>query len=568
MQGTSGSQFDYKMATLGSLLKVNRLKIPPNQREYSWEDKQVDDLFQDFQNAIFSENKDYFLGTIVVSKGTKEIPEVVDGQQRLATATILLAAIRDYCFHNRKQWQKPIDDYLVTYDLKDEEYVPNLTLNTDDNEYFRRRVLLQPDDEQRESVEAKKQSHIKIEKACSKAATLVSNLVKDQNERNAKAVLLSWLTFIDDNAKIMFLTVPDETNAFMMFETLNDRGLKTSQADLVKNYLFSKAANMVDAQQKWSRMISILETVDEDLVMTYLRHLVIAFQGPTRDKEVFQKIEREVQNRTQAVAFLDTLADYADAYAAILTPTHSKWSTYPPKIQRSIDVIKQLQVAQIRPLMLAVAKHFEPIEADLAFRSFVSWTVRFLIVGGMRGGQLEDAYGGKAQQVAQGRIKTTRELLDSLRSEIPTDAEFRSTFATARVSKHHLARYYLSAIENHIRKRIDAELVPSQEIDRVNLEHVIPLTLGENWSHIDPEMADAFTNRIGNLTLLGSRPNSESGNEPFRVKRAWYKDSQILITHTIYEETDDQTKWGPSEINKRQIKLADIAVQTWPLSSK
>jgi hypothetical protein len=568
MQGTSGSQFDYKMATLGSLLKVNRLKIPPNQREYSWEDKQVDDLFQDFQNAIFSENRDYFLGTIVVSKGTKEIPEVVDGQQRLATTTILLGAIRDYCFHNRKQWQKPIDDYLVTYDLKDEEYVPNLTLNTDDNEYFRRRVLLQPDNEQRKSVETKKQSHTKIDKACLKAAVLVGNLVKDQNERNAKAVLLSWLTFIDDNAKIMLLTVPNETNAFMMFETLNDRGLKTSQADLVKNYLFSKAVNMVDAQQKWSRMISILETVDEDLVMTYLRHLVIAFQGPTRDKEVFQKIEKEVQNRTQAVAFLDTLADYADAYAAILTPTHSKWSTYPPKIQRSIDVIKQLQVGQIRPLMLAVAKHFDPTEADLAFRSFVSWTVRFLIVGGMRGGQLEDAYGEKAQQVTQGRSKTTRELLDSLRSQIPTDAEFRSTFATARVSKHHLARYYLSAIENYIRKRIDAELVPSQETDRVNLEHVIPLTLGENWSHIDPEMADAFTNRIGNLTLLGSRPNSESGNEPFRVKRAWYKDSQIFITHTIYDETDDQTRWGPSEINKRQIKLADIAVQTWPLSSK
>ncbi len=567
MQKPPTSQFDYKITTLGSVIKTERLKIPPNQREYSWEDKQVNELFQDFQNAIFSEEKDYFLGTIVISKGNKEIPEVVDGQQRLATTTILLAAIRDWVFYNRKQWLDNLNSYLMTYDLLEEEWVPKLTLNMEDREYFRKRVLLPPDNEQRKTVEMKKHSHEKINNACIKASNVVNNLVKDQNEKNAKTVLMSWLGFLDNFAKIVLLTVPDETNAFMMFETLNDRGLRTSQADLVKNYVFSQAGELLEAQQKWSKMVSILEGLDEDAI-TFLRHLVITFNGPTRDKEILKKIETMVQNRTQAIAFLDTLAEYADVYSAILTPSHAKWEKYPVKIQKSVEVIKLLRVEQIRPLMLAIAKQFEPIQAEQAFRAFVSWTVRFLIVGGMRGEQLESAYGDKAQMVTEGKIKTPNELYDSLKSVIPTDGVFRSTFATARVSQHHLARYYLMGIERNLREQIDAELVPSQETEKVNLEHIIPQVLGENWGHIDAEMADGYTKRIGNLTLLGTKPNSEFGNEPFKVKRIAYGSSQIIITNNIFKETTEQTLWGQTEVNKRQNKLADIAVETWPLLPK
>jgi vacuolar-type H+-ATPase subunit H len=566
---TTSPPFEFK--GIGALLKAGRLKVPPNQREFSWEDKQVNDLFQDFQNAITKNQSNYFLGTIVVSKGTRDVPEVVDGQQRLATTTILLAAIRDYCFYNRKTWQDSIDtDFLMTYDRTEDERVPKLALNTDDNEYFKNRVISLPDSSERKNTQAKKQSHRRINEACQKAENLIANLVKDQSERNIKDVLNCWLKFVEEKAKIILLTVPDESDAYMMFETLNDRGLKTSQADLVKNYLFSKADfRLTEAQQKWSKMVATLETLDlEDIVMTYLRHLVIALFGPTREKEIFEKIKNEVQGRPQAVMFLDKIAYYADAYAAILTPTHPKWSNYPSRISTSIDVIKELKVQQIRPLMLAVAQHFEPTEADIAFRSFVSWTVRFLVVGGMRGGQLEDAYGDRAFEVATSKVKTAKELFENLRSVIPSDGEFRSAFATARVSQHNLARYYLRAIENHLREQAQPELVPSKDTERLNLEHIIPQELGEDWKHIDSETADAYTKRIGNLTLLKPKPNSDLGNASFQVKRAEYKNSQLFITQGICDDTTDQTQWGPTNINERQRKLADLAVETWSLSPK
>src|SRR4051794_7035618 len=80
---------------LGAALKHNTLFVPPNQREYAWKDDQVQQLFQDFAKAI-SDGKDYFLGTLVTIPRGNGALEVADGQQRLATTSVLLAAIRDY----------------------------------------------------------------------------------------------------------------------------------------------------------------------------------------------------------------------------------------------------------------------------------------------------------------------------------------------------------------------------------------------------------------------------------------------------------------------------------------
>ena len=87
---------------IGTALNRNRLVVPVNQREYAWEEKHVLDLFQDFSKAINQDRKTYFLGTIVLTKGKDNVPEVADGQQRLATTTILLAAIRDYLLRKTK----------------------------------------------------------------------------------------------------------------------------------------------------------------------------------------------------------------------------------------------------------------------------------------------------------------------------------------------------------------------------------------------------------------------------------------------------------------------------------
>src|SRR5208282_1304229 len=94
---------------------------------------------------------------------------------------------------------------------------------------------------------------------------------------------------------------------------------------------------------------------------------------------------------------------------------HARWSKIPSATRKTIDILSnQLEAVQIRPLMLAITRHFSEKEAQKAFKMFVSWSVRFLIVGGGGGGKLDRYYGTRAQQVTKGKIKTAKELADSM----------------------------------------------------------------------------------------------------------------------------------------------------------
>ena len=114
----------------------------------------------------------------------------------------------------------------------------------------------------------------------------------------------------------------------------------------------------------------------------------------------------------------------------------------------------------------------------------------------------------------------------------------------------------------------DIEFEPVKDTDVVNLEHILPEEISDKWSHINEEMFESWSRRIGNLTLLKSKPNSILKDSPFKVKRQEYKDSKLQITKNIYDTTTDQTLWGINEINERQKRLAELAIKTWPLYPK
>jgi uncharacterized protein with ParB-like and HNH nuclease domain len=94
---------DIKREGLGHALADNTLVVPRNQRSYDWTIDEVRDLFQDIANAMAESKKEYFLGSIVLTQLPDHVLEIADGQQRLATASILLAAMRDYFLLNNDE---------------------------------------------------------------------------------------------------------------------------------------------------------------------------------------------------------------------------------------------------------------------------------------------------------------------------------------------------------------------------------------------------------------------------------------------------------------------------------
>src|SRR5215210_7314580 len=142
------SEMDIELDGIGHILSDNRLEVPRYQRSYAWTDKHVKDLFTDLADALQNDEPEYFLGSIVAIGTDTDRIEVVDGQQRLATVTILLAAIRDYFFKNGES-ERASDierEYLARRDLRTQEVIPNLRLNELDNDFFAKRIVSRPDD--------------------------------------------------------------------------------------------------------------------------------------------------------------------------------------------------------------------------------------------------------------------------------------------------------------------------------------------------------------------------------------------------------------------------------------
>jgi hypothetical protein len=550
--------FDHK--GIGAALHHHRFTVPMNQREYRWEGEHVRDLLQDLTKAIDNDNPTYFLGTIVLTGG--ELNEVSDGQQRLATVTILLAAIRDYMYVNDKERVESIEPvYLRERDLDSNQVVAKLRLNVDDNEYFTKAILATPGSPDR-AVEPTLESHRRIKQAAELAQEHVEAIIAPLRPQDRVERLIRWVKFLRDGVLVILASVPSHLNAYAMFETLNDRGLKASQADLLKNYLLQRAGNRAaEAQRRWARMLGVLDSLDiEDLTVTYLRHVVILTEGPTKERELYAKVEATVTSQARAITFLDALAESSSAYAAILNPSHSLWNDYPASSRRHVQTLLDLQIQQVRPLIFAIVRFFAPQEAAKALRLCVSWSVRFLIVGRGGGGLLDRNYGLAAQRIGTGAVKTAAELARSM-DFIPTDTEFEAAFGVARVSQSHLAKYYLRALELQVKGDPEPELIPNTD-EIINLEHVLPENPGSHWPDVDPDTADAMRRRLGNMVLLRAKKNTVIGNKPFAEKKQTLKESAYELTSQVAEHES----WGVKEISERQKRLAALAAKTWPVN--
>lgn len=548
---------------IAKLVRDGNLGVPPNQREYAWREEHVTDLYQDLAKAIADGEPDYFLGSIVVAKTDGRL-EVFDGQQRLATTVILLAAIRDYYRATGDEQRANIvePNYLMSTDLGTLEQQPKLRLSKMDHDFYLKRVLSK-DPDVRASAKPSVESHERIDTAAKIAARHVENIVAALPANARSQALHNWVTFLEERAMVICVQVPDDRSAYVVFETMNDRGLRPSAADLLKNHLFGLADNRIEeAERNWISMTGTLETVpdsDDDIVVTYIRHLWISQHGPTRTKELFDRIKQNVRGKQAAIDLSSELAVSAVYYAAILNPSHEMWNPYGPNAKKYIDTLRSLGMEQLRPLLLAGIKKFPKGEVNRFLLTIVCWVARFLITGASGSGALEAQYGRSAYDITRGNITTTNALASAMAGIVPADDAFQSSFSVARVAKAHLGRYYLRALQLNADGQDEPQYVPNDG-GEVNLEHILPQSPSDEW-RIDPDTLRANYRRLGNMVLLQASENDLIGNAAYVKKKPSLEKSAFSLTR----EAAKYDKWGLEEINHRQARLAELAVKTWPL---
>jgi hypothetical protein len=553
---------------IGDLIRRGRLIVPPNQRSYAWEERNVKELLQDLNAAMTVQGdggQEYFLGTIVLVNGEEgKPPRISDGQQRIATTTIILARIRDLFteINQAARAQSVQTDYISKIDLESGEPQALVNLNTEDNAFFVNTILKTYPHAIPEG-QFLRSSNRRLLTASKEAYDYLRTNVFAFADNVRASQLTNWVRYIKEKTHVVAVTVLDENQAFRVFETLNDRGVKASQVDILKNFFLETARErQTEAHAQWTELTGKIEANfpdDDDQMLLYLRHLWITENGHTTEKELSEKIRSKITSSTLAVNFV-TEANAASAdYIALFEPSHPKWDGYKNATREYLNTInKHLKLEQIRPLLFAIARHFDPEEANKAFRYCVSISVRFLIYGG-RGGFLDEHYAARAQLIGTKKITKAKELRDSLEKEVPTDSQFEQSFATARVSKQYLARYYLRALDKTLKDDPDPEFVANEDYEAANLEHIIPLNPSADWQ-ISAEDAAGAQNMIGNLTLLKAKTNVALGNATFAEKLKVYKDSWYTITNSL-------GTYGPAfgldQVKERQADLAMLASKTW-----
>lgn len=553
------NQIGFEQLGLGNVLKQNQLVVPPNQREYSWTDKEITTLLQDFAKAIADGERGYFLGTVVTIPHADGVLEVVDGQQRLATTAILLSAIRDYLRAKEPIIAESIDnEFLTGIDRVLRDRVPRLRLNLDDNDYFRARLVGKGP-----SPTPTRLSHKRLDDAFSLTKAHVLKIVAGLAEKDHGDILNQWISFIEKSSLVVLLRVPNDANAYKMFETLNDRGLKTSQSDLVKNFLFARSGDrLLEVQQRWTYMRGVLESLaDEDITVTFLRHALTVIQGFVRESQVYEAVQNHAKSPQLVITFANNLELLANAYVAIYNPEHEKWNRYSDITRRAIEVLNLFAISPVRPLMLAITQKFSNQETEKAFRNLVSIGVRLMIASSTRSGSVEQPLADAAYKIFNGEILDSGGISSFLGNMTPKDGLFRDEFQSATVSNAKLARYYLRSLEMAAKSEPDPWHIPNNDRSVINLEHVLPQKTEGNWPQFSDEEASLYYRRIGNLALLRSNENSELRSASFDVKREIYKNCPYSLTKQIAEAPN----WTKATISDRQKILAELALKAWPI---
>ncbi|HKE87602.1 MAG TPA: DUF262 domain-containing protein [Vicinamibacterales bacterium] len=555
---------------VGDLLGSRTFTVPIYQRSYSWTDEQVNELILDLRAALSRRQDDYFLGSLVFtgSGARDQARAVIDGQQRLATVTMVFAGLRNYFVglgDDERAFQIE-HEYLFLRDFETQQRLPRLMLNAQDRAFFEDNVLARRQAQRATIGRTSPASHKRMAEAFRLVEEEVQKIAKVSGASDIQN-LTALRAMFQDRVKVLAFEVADEANAFQIFETLNDRGLDLSIADLLKNYVFGQAGQhaIEQVQSDWQTALSRLDAGGgEKAVRVFIRHFWSSKHGLTRERHLYQSLKGHIRTSADAKHFARELAENALLYAAILNQDHEFWQDQPTGVRQAVGTLLKLRMEQYRPLLLACMAVMPKGDLRTVLQLMVSWSVRFRITQQLGSSAIEQFYGNTGSLVRNGKISSLSELIDYAGAgRVPSDKEFEAAFSTVSVQEGYLARYFLRVLEQEQRRKGgQPELEVINDEEQVNLEHVLPRRARpSDWTDFERDVLDFYTDRLGNMTLLLATENTKIGNRAFAVKRTAFAASSLGITSAIGR----RRKWTPDAIEQRQRGFAELAVKAWPL---
>jgi uncharacterized protein with ParB-like and HNH nuclease domain len=537
--------------TLGQILySPSQYVIPVFQRNYRWQRPEWEKLWDSLiEFGSGAKTGNHFMGFLVFVPGLAQPGQhttfhLIDGQQRLTTSSLLLAAIRNIArAHGQGDLADEIhQDYLVHPRKKDEHHFRLLPKERDHDSYLA--IITQ-----------KGQATGRTADALAYFEEKLAPLAEQEGEK-----LRALFDTVRQRLEFMCATLETE-NAYNIFKSLNSTGVPLGPSDLIRNFAFMHV--LPDEQEEFdrelwgpleSRFLTPEGSLDEERFSKFFRDYLMAGGKYVSPKDTFATFERryEATNfdpKEVAQGILDAARNYS-----IISGEASDESLGVTKALAGLNV---LESSTTYPLLLALF--------DRRAKGIISSEQLALAVEMLRGFILRrfvcnESSRGYGQMFVRALAKENGDTLQTVEAYLlergwPDDYRFTTSFVEFPLYQRGYTREVLETLERARGHKEPADLGAAQ------VEHVMPQTLSDAWADelgVNAEAIHAdWLHRPGNLTL--SAYNQELWNHPFAKKRERYADSNIVITR----ELANYDHWSDADIRERGRILADEAAAIW-----
>lgn len=557
--------------TISDLFSVKRKYVVPRfQRAYSWSKDQVKELWDDIIANIQVNNEndvsheEYFIGALVlVGDDKSNVLQIVDGQQRLTTITILLSVLcerfkelkkdnlAEAIFKNYIEGQD--DDGKNYFKLDNETPKPFFQKSI---QYINKEQSLPQNDEEKTLLSSYQEFYSFTSRDNLATRFRAGKKVDDEKyEMMLRAVRDQVVKYL----KVIFITVAEEEEAYTIFETLNARGMNLSFVDLIKNKLFKELTDTHpddDAKTTWKNIRLVISSRDNvGSLETFVRHWWISKYSYVGEENIYKAFKKLwAEDKIEAKEFIKELYSDSEIYIKIASPLQEDFKQQEEKsIYDALSAFRIFNIAQQRAFLLSLFKARErrvlKFDDQKEIMLFLErFHFMFNAVCSLRPSGIENSYARAARDLQNAsdrrRAKEIINILkDSLTARIPDETVFTEKFKELKFYNGYtrdkkLIQYIFNKIERS--KLITNELAP----ENISLEHILC------QANNDKEIIG----KIGNLLPLSQELNEKARDKPVSDKLSVYQESQYFLPKEFAENYS--TPWNANAIAKRTESLA------------
>ena len=541
------------------------LHIPIYQRPYAWTETEASELFEDLYDS-FRDNEDYFLGSIVLIKpdDNKAYADLVDGQQRITTLTILFAALaNEVDGQAREEFRRLImEPGSITLDL---DANPRLTSREADKDFFLKYVQELRFDSlaclQKEQIKTEAQKHIQ------RNAVLLRKKIQEVFHYD-KSQIVQFGKHIIKNCYIVTVTSSTPKTAFRVFSVLNNRGLDLLPCDIIKAEIIGEIGenNASRGQLYTEKWESIENQTGRDRFNELFGYIRMIFSRKKQQKTLLEEFKTYVfdsfKSRPEELID-DILQPYAEAFR-IITKCAYESSADAQAVNKYLFWLNKIDNTDwLPPAILFFSQHHPQKDVELFVKKLERLAATMHI----------------CSENVNHRIDRYATVIEEInKNEWPASIELKADEIKTMISKleGEVFSELTSVRRNYLVLRLDSFVsdgsVQYYSPATLTIEHVLPQTVNPNsqWATWWPneEERNQWVHRIANLVPLSRQKNSEAYNYDFSLKKSKYFISKNQTSpYVLTTQVLSQQEWTPAVLESRQKMLLEVFKKNWELNT-